>query len=242
MVETQIKPPVFRADFNNKQFRRRERIIELSIFLFLIAPSMAFSFFLSDQGGGGNVSFTLTAVANMLRDLALIGLIMFFLWRNGEPASTVGWDFRGAGKEVLVGLALFVPFFVGVGLIQAALQILGFSSISEPPAQLAISGPGQVGTAIALVTVVAVAEETIFRGYLMARFRAITLSNWASILLSALIFSLGHGYQGSAGVVTVGIVGIFFGMIYSWRKSLVAPMTLHFLLNLFSIVVLPFIT
>ncbi|MGE5308497.1 MAG: lysostaphin resistance A-like protein [Deltaproteobacteria bacterium] len=239
LLQTKPQPPVFRAEYNDRNFRRRERIIELTIFLFLIAPSMAFSFFLSSADA--NVSFTLTAVSSILRDLALVGLVIFFLWRNGEPLSLIGWDLRNAGTEFAVGLGLFIPFFVAIGLIQTLLQSLGLTVPQSTPQQLTISGASQVLLAVALVTVVAISEETIFRGYLIQRFSALMQNCWAAILVSSLIFCLGHGYEGSAGVVTVFLVGAFFGWVYNWRKSLIAPMVMHFLLDFVSIVLLPFV-
>jgi membrane protease YdiL (CAAX protease family) len=159
----------FRAEFNDRNFRRRELFIELAIFLFLIAPSMAFSFF-RQMNAGTEAGFVLTAAASILRDLALVGLVLFFLWRNGEPVTAVGWDLRSWGRGAGVGLALFVPFFICVGLIQAGLEKLGFTVLREPPPQLTVQGGGEIILALALVVVVAVAEETIFRGYLMSRF------------------------------------------------------------------------
>jgi membrane protease YdiL (CAAX protease family) len=58
-------------------------------------------------------------------------------------------------------------------------------------------------------------------------------------LFSAVIFSLGHGYEGTAGVVTVGVMGLAFALAYLWRKSLVMPITMHFLQDFLSIVLLP---
>ncbi len=83
------------------------------------------------------------------------------------------------------------------------------------------------------------AEETIFRGYLMLRFRALTASTLAAVVFSSFIFSLGHGYEGTAGVVTVGTMGVVFAMIYAWRKSLVAPMVMHFLQDFLTVVLVP---
>ena len=90
-----------------------------------------------------------------------------------------------------------------------------------------------------LVAVVAFSEETIFRGYLLLRFATITGTPAAAAFLSAAIFSLGHGYEGTAGVVTVGVVGAAFALVYLWRRNLVAPAVMHFLLDLVGIVVAP---
>ena len=71
------------------------------------------------------------------------------------------------------------------------------------------------------MVVVALAEEIIFRGYLILRFRTVTGSLPAASLISAAIFSSGHGYEGPAGVITVVMPGFVLGLIYIWRKSLV---------------------
>jgi membrane protease YdiL (CAAX protease family) len=66
----------------------------------------------------------------------------------------------------------------------------------------------------------AFAEEAMFRGYLILRLRATTRNLLTAIILSTAIFSFGHGYEGSAGVVAVGFVGLVFALVYVWRKSL----------------------
>jgi hypothetical protein len=43
----------------------------------------------------------------------------------------------------------------------------------------------------------------------------------------------------SKQVVTVGALGLVFALTHIWRKSLVMPMTLHFLQDFPSIVLLP---
>ena len=89
--------------------------------------------------------------------------------------------------------------------------------------------------------IVAVAEETIFRGYLLLRFGAILRNPSLGAVISAAIFSLGHGYEGSAGVLTVSFMGLVFALIYLWRQSLVAPIAMHFLQDFIGIVLLPLI-
>jgi len=81
------------------------------------------------------------------------------------------------------------------------------------------------------------AEETSFRGYLILRFRAMT-NNPAAMLLSRMVFSLGHGYERTAGLATVGFMGLIIALIFKWRRNLVAPIVIHFLQD-FAVIVLP---
>jgi membrane protease YdiL (CAAX protease family) len=219
---------------------RREQILEVSVFLFLIVPSMLFSFLAIKQG---TVSFALSAFSTILRDLALLFLILFFLWRNRERLLSLGWTFRNGWREILLGIVLFVPIFYGVDYLDQFLQSIGFSA--PPPQQPSFTTPlGEGGYILAfiMVVVVAITEETIFRGYLILRFKSIWASVGTAAVLSSVIFSLGHGYEGTSGVVAIGTLGLVLAIIYIWRKSIVAPMVIHFLQDFLAIVLLPYLS
>lgn len=221
------------------EVRRKAQGLELLVFLFLIAPSIGLSFFLIRTG---NLGFVPTAVAIILRDLSLVALIVFFLWRNGEPASALGWNLHGHGQDVVLGIVLFVPMTLCAAFLEGILRRFGFSiPATRLPKFLTASGHGQLLLALLLVVVVAICEEVIFRGYLILRLENVTGSMRAAILLSAILFSLGHGYEGSAGVVTVGALGLVFALVYLWRGSLVAPMVMHFLQDFIGIVIAPLV-
>jgi membrane protease YdiL (CAAX protease family) len=214
----------------------RVAVTELLVFCFLIVPSMAASFFIVR---GGNTPFAPVAVAVMLRDGALVSLVAYFLWRNGEGRRCIGWRFERPVREALLGCALFVPFFFGMSWVAQLLISAGMSAPKAPPGWLVPSGSGQTALAVVLVSVVAVCEETIFRGYLILRLRQATRSAGAAVLISSVVFSIGHGYEGTAGVAVVGLMGVALALVYLWRGSLVAPMTMHFLQDLIGVVLAP---
>jgi membrane protease YdiL (CAAX protease family) len=90
--------------------------------------------------------------------------------------------------------------------------------------------------ALLLAIIVAIVKETVFRGYLLLRLEAVTRRPWAAVLLSSLVFSIGHGYEGTAGVIRIFFLGVFLSVIYLWRRSLIAPMFIHFIIDFNSIV------
>ena len=172
-----------------------------------------------------------------------MSLVLFFLWRNGEARPAIGWTVHKPGREAMLGILLFPIMFFGAALLDGALLKIGFTTPKTPlPSQLEFHGTPGLLLAFLLVVVVAISEETIFRGYLILRLKAATNSLSAALLLSSLIFSIGHGYEGSAGVVTVGTMGMAFALVYLWRGSLVAPMVMHFLQDFLAIVLLPVIS
>ena len=82
---------------------KRSSSWEVLVFLFLIVPSMVLSFFVVRQG---TLGFVFTAFVVMLRDLAMVSLILFFLWRNGEPWESLGWNYKNGWKDVVLGIGL----------------------------------------------------------------------------------------------------------------------------------------
>lgn len=214
---------------------RLAQCVELLVLLFLIGPSMVLALFTIRAG---QEQFPLVAAVTIFRDLALVALILYFLWRNGEPFARIGWTARHLPRELLIGLALFPAFCVSAALLEMLLIRLGLSSGGKE-SFLHIQGPLDTALGLALVIVVAIAEETIFRGYLLLRLPALVYSRAAAVVLSALIFATGHGYEGSAGLITVAFMGLWLALVYVWRGSLAAPMLMHFLQDFLSIVLLP---
>jgi membrane protease YdiL (CAAX protease family) len=216
---------------------KKELVLEVSIFLFLIVPSMVLSYFIIQQG---TLSFTVTSLSVIMRDLALASLVFFFLWRNAEHVSVIGWTARGVVKEGALGILLYVPLFFLVNVVDQWLSTIGFKAPSMPlPSLTAGRGVFDVLLGVVLVTVVAFSEETIFRGYLMLRFTQVTASPVVAVAVSTLVFVMGHGYEGSLGLASVTVMGLVFALVYLWRRSLVAPVVMHFIQDFLGVVLLP---
>jgi len=216
---------------------RIRRLAELLVFLFLIVPPMVLAQFAYKQE---RATFGLVAWATIARDLALVSLIVFFLWRNGERAVEIGWRWKDRWRDVPLGIALYGPFALTAVLMERGFRALGLAA--PPPSAASFLLPkGEADFVLAgiLVAIVALSEETIFRGYLLLRIEGIGWRAPAAVLASAVVFSIGHGYEGSAGMATVGMMGVLFALVYIWRKSLVAPITMHFLQDLVAILILP---
>ena len=235
VVQTSFRPELSRTDLP-----RTTQALEVSAFLFLIVPSMILSLFAVGRGSQG---FAVTAVSVILRDLALASLVLFFVWRNREPLSAIGWTVRDWLRQAGLGVLLFPLIFVGIGLVASQLTRLGLSHPhSQLKAALSVKSLWQAPLAILLVIVVAVTEETIFRGYLLLRFIAISRNRPFAILLSTVVFAMGHGYEGEVGVVAVALLGLVFAVIYLSTGSLVAPIVMHFLQDFITVVVVPLFT
>lgn len=215
----------------------KQQAAEVGVFLFLILPSLLLSFFSENLEV---VQFPLAAAGIILRDLSLLSLVLFFLWRNGEPFERIGWQAANPKQEALIGLALFPAMLLATAVLQWMLTKLGVPPRPKPlPSALSPQTGWQFALGGVLIFIVAVAEETIFRGYLLLRLRIVTRSTSVAVLIASILFALGHGYEGVMGLLIVGFMGVIFALLYLWRESLIAPMVMHFCQNFLAVVLAP---
>jgi membrane protease YdiL (CAAX protease family) len=91
--------------------------------------------------------------------------------------------------------------------------------------------PFEYRSFIVVAITAGVCEELLYRGYLFAA--AAPLVTLAGALAGgALIFGLGHAYQGPRGILKTTVAGLVFGIIYLATGSLLWPAILHALLDI----------
>jgi hypothetical protein len=78
-----------------------------------------------------------------------------------------------------------------------------------------------------------ICEEILYRGLLM-NVLARAVGHWPALVLVAVIFGLGHLYQGRDGLLKTGAVGLAFGFLAWASGSLYVVMILHAVLDLAS--------
>ncbi len=219
---------------------RRSQFFEVVVFILLITPGMALSYFAVKQSGA---SFIFTAAGTILHNVAFLCLIAFFAWKNGEAPARFGWVSDHAEKEFFLGLLLFFLMTFAGSVAEHMLSAVGIKVPQQAlPPFLTPRSHAAYGLAFFLVIIVAISEETIFRGYLILRFSTVAGSRIAGVLLSTLFFSLGHGYEGYFGLVAVFFIGLIFALVYVWRGSLIAPMVMHFLQDFMGIFIAPWLS
>lgn len=215
--------------------RLRRHQLELAVFLLLVVPAIA----IAQVASVSQQPFLMTTIATLVHDVALSALVVFFVWSDGEPFSSIGWTRRRVGREAALGASLYLPMLGLVVVLGMLLGELGLVARDAPPPALTPITPAQIVLACVLVIVVACAEETIFRGYLLLRLREVTRSTPAAVTVSSIVFASGHLYEGVRGAIVVGMMGVLFALLYLWRRSLVAPIVMHFLQDFLAIVLIP---
>jgi len=69
--------------------------------------------------------------------------------------------------------------------------------------------PLEIALWIAVSMSAGISEEIAFRGYFQRQFGALTGSKWAAVCLQAVLFGMGHGYQGVQAMSKIALFGAF---------------------------------
>ena len=138
-------------------------------------------------------------------------------------------------RTALVALALLAGFAV---LSRITLAQLMRASADELPTHVRRAGrilprDGVERAGFVPVALTAgVCEEILYRGWLPWAIAAWTGSPLAGFALAAVVFGLGHAYQGRNGVVLTGLLGLFLGAVVAWTGSLWPAQLLHVAVDL----------
>lgn len=139
----------------------------------------------------------------------------------------------GLGYKVKSVLLTLLCTFLGAVLIANALKYMGFNMKS--PSVEVIRGFSVPLKLLAVVTA-AVVEELIFRGYLIPRLQMFFKNVHVPVIISALIFGLGHSTYGTVVNTIVPLfIGLLFGYHYQKYRNIKILIICHFLIDLQSL-------
>jgi len=80
-------------------------------------------------------------------------------------------------------------------------------------------------------------EELAFRGYLQKQIQAMTGSAGWAVLFQAIVFGIGHLYEGVGPVARIVLFGVLFALLAIWRKSLRPGMIAHAWTDIFGVII-----
>jgi membrane protease YdiL (CAAX protease family) len=139
------------------------------------------------------------------------------------------------GRGLLLGAALMAGIFL-VELVMGWITVVGFAWQTRPLGELVESLFWRI---VVQMTVVAVTEEVILRGYLLPTLEEGVGLPWA-VALSSSVFGLLHLFNptayGWANYVipfTLTMAGVLLALAYLVRRTLWLPIALHFAWNVF---------
>ena len=165
------------------------------------------------------------------------GAVVLGLWAvSGRPLERLmilewlptGWWTGVAWAVVLLACVLLVAQVTAVWGNEA-----GLSSLRKQ--MTTVEGylphtPVELKLFLAASLAAGICEEIVYRGYLLAYFDGL-VGPAGAVLASTFLFGLGHAYQGAAGIVRTGVVGLLCAGAYVVTGSLLAPILLHVVID-----------
>jgi membrane protease YdiL (CAAX protease family) len=151
----------------------------------------------------------------------LVLVIVVFLERSSLASIGIG---KMSGRDALAGAIFGFVELVPLVALPPLLHRFGVSGIAirVQDAPLLLEWASIISAAIA--------EEMIFRGYLIERLSRLMKSVKGAAVLSCLLFALWHiPLWGYSGMIAAGVTGILDTFLYLWRRNLPACMLAHFL-------------
>ncbi len=177
------------------------------------------------------------AVSQGLFAVVLIGGAIY----TGIPADALGIAFDRAylREGLVVG--------VGLGVVLYALNEVGAAGAKRAEIDLSeelreLLAPESAGGWLVLLFVVlpiiAVFEELLFRAALVGALSVgFGISPWLLAVGSSVAFAVGHGMQGTAGVIVTGTLGFVLAAAFVLTGSLLVVIVAHYLINVLEFVV-----
>ncbi len=130
-------------------------------------------------------------------------------------------------KEVLRDIGVAAAFWLVWSAVALAVGFVLKPGHSEPTAFLNPKGAVEVTLWVMMSITAGFCEELVYRGYLQRQALALTGSAAIAVLAQGVLFGAGHWYQGGKKVIIIAVLGVLFGVLAQWRKSLRPGMIAH---------------
>lgn len=152
--------------------------------------------------------------------LTAFGVVPGDPWNFGVPALAVG---LGAGAALYAGNELLGGVIEGLG-IDYSEELRG----ALAPDTLA----GWLALLVVVLPTIAVFEELLFRAALVGALSVgFGVSPWLLAIPSSVAFAVGHGMQGTGGVIVTGLLGFALAAVFVLTGSLLVVVVAHYLVN-----------
>ena len=170
-------------------------------------------------------------------DLIMIGMLWAWVWFVYKGMQEYGHsilDFFGSRSFTPAKL---VSDFAWAALAFAVIYASSIGVHALLPEQAAESNnpllsstpTGVFGIAVWLCLSISagICEEIVFRGYLQRQLTSVTGKVGIAILLQAIVFGIGHAYQGLSAVLAIVLHGLFLGILAKHRGNIRAGIIEH---------------
>jgi membrane protease YdiL (CAAX protease family) len=178
--------------------------------------------------GQPSLPFVLTL---LLADTVLVILLMVVVMRaHGESPTHLWLGRRPIRGEALFGLGLVPLIFVMAVVLLNSLRLAapGLHDVATNPFEKMAGGSTASAAMFGVVAILAGGvREELQRAFLLNRFEHHLGGATVGVVVLSTAFGLGHAIQGWDAVITTGVLGAFWAIVYLRRRSSVAPIVSH---------------
>ena len=187
--------------------------------------------------GFADISFGLAfSIALLLMELILIPLVLLYIHVDGSLSRTKEMFHFGSKKRVAI-LIIAIPVVVTIidWILVIIYGVIFLGLFGEPSVYTDLGTTWESGwidvalLMIAVAIVTPIAEELMFRGYILDSIRRIH-GDWPAIIGSAILFGLVHINPFLVGQAFIG--GVIYGWIRIRTGSLLPSIACHMMWNL----------
>lgn len=159
----------------------------------------------------------------LLQEVIALGLLSFVLARRGKGLSYLGlqWSWKQAAIAPLLWFGSFVAYSIWNPVLTWCWQWQTW----HPERVLFTEGISY--TTFLFQFINPIFEELIVRAYLMTEVKSLTGSTTLAVVLSVLLQTSYHFYQGGLLALSLGIVFLIFSLYYARTNRILAPMVAH---------------
>jgi len=177
----------------------------------------------------GRLSMRYVATLLTADTVALITLIVWRLRAGGERTRTVMLGTRRWSREAWLGLAMLPMVFGGVVALMAVLRRVwpALHNVDANPFEALARSPLNAALLMVLVLFSGGLKEEFQRAFVLHRFEQSLGGAGTGLAVYSLVFGAGHMIQGyDVGIATM-LLGVAWGGLFLWRRSIVAPAACH---------------
>ena len=177
----------------------------------------------------GQLSLAFVLVLSLTDTLLLIGLMVALTRTHGESVAELWLGRRPVLSEAAYGARLIPVVFLVVVVALSALRAVApwLHNVPMNPLEQLAGTPAQALVFGVVAILAGGVREEMQRAFLLRRFERHLGGASVGVVLLSLGFGLGHVVQGWDAVITTGLLGAFWALLYLRRRSTVAPLVSH---------------
>lgn len=184
--------------------------------------------------GDGTLSLRFIGWLSVIDTVLLVGLVFLFLRGRGERPAEVLLGRRAVSREVRLGV-LMLPLAFGLVALAALIIEWLAPSLRDPdgnPLAALLRNRANIAVFAAIAVLAGGLREEVQRAFVLHRFDQHLGGAALGLGLFSLAFGVGHVMQGWDAAILTALLGAFWGVLYLWRRSVVAPAVCHAAFNL----------